>query len=91
MVFYTAINPIVLIEFIDIRDISNLDARLSFLRASEMYCGFNHLQRCRRSAATRECAAIFHSPELFWVELRLGRRRRFAPFVIVLYRVSLSS
>jgi len=30
MVFYTAINPIVLIEFIDIREISNLDARIRF-------------------------------------------------------------
>jgi hypothetical protein len=29
MVFYTAINPMVLIEFIDITEISNLDARPS--------------------------------------------------------------
>src|ERR1700693_1984274 len=44
MVFYTAINPIVLIEFIDIRNISKPGARPGLDQCFDMYCCFNHLR-----------------------------------------------
>jgi len=45
MVFYTAINPIVLIEFIDIREISNLGARPSFWERLQYVLLFQSLER----------------------------------------------
>ena len=44
MAFYSAINPIVLIEFIDIKDISNPDASQNGKRFQNRYCCFNHLR-----------------------------------------------
>jgi hypothetical protein len=68
MVFYTAINPIVLIEFIDIREISNLDARLSLGNPQKCIVVSMTCEEINRDGKP-ECAAIFHSAEMFGVVL----------------------
>jgi hypothetical protein len=64
LVFYSATNPIVLIEFIDIKDISNPEASPNRPRFPS---GIVSSITCESigGAGSLRCAAVFHLAEVF--------------------------
>ena len=66
MAFYSAINPIVLIEFIDIKDISNPEASPNRPVDFQQVLLFQSLARVLEEAGSFRCAAVFHLAEVFW-------------------------
>jgi hypothetical protein len=66
MAFYSATNPIVLIEFIDIKDISNPEASPNRPGDFKQVLLFQPLARVLEEAGSLRCAAVFHLAVLFW-------------------------